>query len=285
MRAVRNHDLLCLRQQQGLALPVVLWIFLLLSLMFAGFSYAVRTETAITTQLVNTSKTKSAANAGLQLAVQRLLQQKEERLDDHIIEVPDEFNGVKLQVSIVNESGRIDLNQASEELLIMLFQNHVSSDEELYTVVDSLLDWRDDEVNNREFETVNDLMQIKGMTIDLMNAVRPMVTVYSGENRVTPHLSPPNLLQLLSGQPQETLETLRRQIHNSPVNEVAELLANTPQHLISDKMGDVYTIEVEARLQGDAKTRLSAVIKLVEGQYKPYTTLSLKELEKLDFIQ
>ena len=289
-----------------MALPVVLWIFLLLSLMFSGYSYSVRTETAITQQLLNSARTRAAADAGAQLAIERLLSKDSEyevTPDDPVYE--DSFNDIQLRIAVINESGRVDLNKAPEELLDILLQSFIADEDERITILDSLLDWRDTDSEprdygaedndyaamglpygaaDRSFNSVDELMLVNGMTPELFDALRGTITVHSGAVKLNPGLAPRKLLLALSGYSQANTELLQQQWKENELDDTATLLANIPATLISKRVNNVYTIEVKANLPGSATTRLSAVIKLVGDQDYPYTVLSWKEVENLDFI-
>lgn len=288
-------------------MPVVLWIFILLSLMYSGYSYSVRTETAMTQQLMQSARTRAAADAGVQMAIERLLSAKQENemtLSDPVYE--DVFNGINLRIAIFNESGRVDLNKASAELLDILLEDAVPESQERMTIIDSLLDWRDADNETRDFgaedddysamgksygaadaalSSVDELLRINGMTVELFNSLKAMFTVYSGAAVFNPGLSPKMLLRSLSGHDDYSVEAVLQNWHLSTLEETAALLGNIPANLISKKIGNIYNIEVEASLESGAKTRLSTIIKLVDNLARPYNLLSWREVEQLDFIQ
>lgn len=67
-------------QSRGMALVVVLWILVLLSLMAASFTKSTRTEINITRNLIDNAKAESAAEAGIYRAVLALLGQTYEEV-------------------------------------------------------------------------------------------------------------------------------------------------------------------------------------------------------------
>ena len=290
-----------------MALPVVLWIFILLSLMYSGYSYSVRSDTAITQQLLQSARTRAAADAGVQMAIDRLLFAKEENetaISEPVFE--DVFNGIDLRIAIVNESGRIDLNKAPVELLDFLLQDFVPEQQERMTIVDGLLDWRDSDNDARDYgaedddytamglpyeaadsqlTSVDELLRINGMTAELFNSLKIIFTVHSGQASFNPGLSPKMLLLALSGHNDSSVESIRSSWHLTTLQETAALLGNIPVNLISKRTGNVYNIEVEASVESGSKTRLSTIIELVDNQVRPYNLLSWREVEQLDFIQ
>jgi hypothetical protein len=112
------------------------------------------------------------------------------------------------------------------------------------------------------------------MTPDIFEELRGMITVHSGRSTITPKLAPPKLLQALTGEgPEVSREELQE-----------ELQSTMPSILLSDRSSRAYTVEVKASMPGAATTRLSAVVELGGDRYRPYTVLSWKEVEKLNFI-
>ncbi len=58
-----------LRGQRGLALVVVLWVLVLLSLIAASFTKTTRTEVNITRNLIDNAKAEALADAGVYRAI------------------------------------------------------------------------------------------------------------------------------------------------------------------------------------------------------------------------
>jgi len=292
------------RYQRGMALPVVLWIFLLLSLMFSGYGYSIRTETAMTRQIIEVTKTRAAAEAGVQYAITQLMTDDEDSFPGKVYS--HSFNGIHLRYAMINESGRIDLNAASENLLDILFQTIASSTEEAAQLLDSLLDWRDNDAERRPFgaedegnvalampyaaadtelKSVDELMLVQGMTPELFDILRGMVTVHSEAEKINLSQAPAELLLALAGLKADAIaekKSDQQQFNHAELVEV--LTANLPADLLSNQVNDTYHIEVEASMKSGTKSRLSIILRLVDTAQKPYTVLSWKEVEKLDFI-
>ncbi len=62
-----------MRGQRGLALVVVLWVLVLLSVMAASFTYATRTEVNLTRNLIEAAEAEALADAGVYQAIYALL--------------------------------------------------------------------------------------------------------------------------------------------------------------------------------------------------------------------
>ena len=61
------------RCEKGIALVIVLWIVVLLSIMAASFAYSMRTETTLTTFAMERAQARALAEAGIAYAAQKLL--------------------------------------------------------------------------------------------------------------------------------------------------------------------------------------------------------------------
>ncbi len=104
--------------RRGLALVVVLWVLVLLSLIAASFTRATRTEVNVTRNLVDNAKAEALAEAGVYLAILALLDPdpaQRPRPDGTPWKVA--FGGAEITVSVQDEGGKIDLNHAPDELL------------------------------------------------------------------------------------------------------------------------------------------------------------------------
>ena len=107
---------------RGLALVMVLWVLVLLSVIAAGFTATTRTEMRLVANLVDGARAEAHAEAGVCRAILALLEPDEThhwRADGTVYTVP--FEGGEVLISIQDESGKIDLNQAPPELLRGLF--------------------------------------------------------------------------------------------------------------------------------------------------------------------
>lgn len=291
---------------RGLALPVVLWILLLITVMATSYSYSVRTETAMTQQLIAATRARAAAEAGVQGAINRLLTSKKTDLSSSTGQVYDEdFEAIQLRVAVLNVSGRIDLNKASEGLLEAMLQAHLSADDAPEDLVQAILDWRDSDSDRRPlgaeeedyrdaglaygpanapFSRVDELALVLGMTPDLFASMRGLVTVHSGSAGINPALAPREVLLILPGQSEQSVDLyLEERTAEGSIKNV-RLLGDTPTAFLSKKTGKIYSIEVEARMESGARNRLSTIINLSDGPTRPYTVLSWKEVESLRLI-
>jgi general secretion pathway protein K len=241
----RGSDM-ALGNRRGIALLAVLGALVLLSVIAAAFVTETRTETKL-------ARNAALADAGVQRAVLALLDTRGEgdKDDDEDEEEDDEdeedeedeedrapgpaavagwrvdgtvyrwtFAGEEVLISVQDETGRIDLNRAQEELLRGLFESVGVEAEEAGALVDAIADFRDEDdltrlsgaedddyraaglawgAKDARFETVAELQQVLGMTRELYEQVAPLVTVYSKRPGIQPRVAPRGVLLALPG--------------------------------------------------------------------------------------
>ena len=111
------------RSQRGVALILVMWAAIILSVVAASFILDRRTETMIVGNSISIARAQEAADAGIERAV------FEAYRNDNAPDIwkrdgaPHEwqFDGVPVRVVMRDESAKIDINTASDALLKGLF--------------------------------------------------------------------------------------------------------------------------------------------------------------------
>ena len=200
-------------RQQGVALVLVLWVVTLLSVIAGNFAFSMRGEAQIARNLLSTAQAQAQADAGVHRAWYELMKPPTELnrwIGDgspHDLGLTD---GV-LRVSIQDESGKIDLNTASEGLLVGLFRSVGKTQESAVALADCVQDWRDaDKLKrlhgaeeaeyvaagksyappNAPFETIDELQRVLGMTPQVFRLLEPALTVYSKQPGVNTAVAP-----------------------------------------------------------------------------------------------
>lgn len=184
---------------QGAALIVVLWLVLLLTLLAtaaSSISVSHRRSAALYAQSIAAEETMDSATRLVLLAViASPFRQQVSVLSSQSITLFD----TSVLVTVEREEGRIDLNSASQDLLLALFATNGWSDIDARSMAARIIDWRDsDDVpepfgaelpeyrtahrnygpRNARFESVDELRQVLGgekIGPTLMNSF----TVYS----------------------------------------------------------------------------------------------------------
>jgi len=194
-----------------------------LSVIVGEFCYAMRTELNIARNFKEETQAYYAARAGLcqglkmvienELRPQEIMRIEEgvQTGDEEDVEVreqvrinvklpPAPFGRVGYELMIGNESGKVNLNQAGPELLMMMLNGFEMEDADREIIVDSIQDWRDEddlhrvngaetdyykslrppyEAKNGPFDSVEELLLVKGVTPELFySGLKDLVTVY-----------------------------------------------------------------------------------------------------------
>jgi general secretion pathway protein K len=190
----RNKSPACLNQR-GVALLVVLWIFIFLLVVAFDFSASVREEATAAHRFSDETQGYYIALAGFERGVYEFLQQSTAR--DATQKKADIFDGDwreealgsgAFRVRWVDEAGKININRADEETLRRIFTNLGVEEPNRAILVDSIMDWRDPDdlhrasgaeneyyrsltpsytAKNGPFDTVEDLLWVRGMTAEL----------------------------------------------------------------------------------------------------------------------
>lgn len=222
---MRRTQRLCIRfprAERGIALIIVLWILTLLMLISSSFIHAMRTEINIVGNSVTRAKLEAAANAGVQRAILEIFKppQIPDRWNTFGVPQAWSFNGQTMQVSIVDESGKIDINVGNEALMRGLFRSQGASEDEAVALMDAILDWRDaDNVRrlrgaeeaeyaatgllykpaNATFQSIEELRLVIGMTPALYQRLAPLITIYSRHGGINSQIASREVLRAIPG--------------------------------------------------------------------------------------
>lgn len=262
--------------ERGIALVVVLWLVALLSLMAVSQSAAVRTETLVVGNLVESANARAAAYAGLQLAIADLvkpLAARDMSSDGSLYSL--QFDAAQLFVAITDESGKVDLNAAPATLFARLLAASGVEQERRQALVDAILDWRDRDnlrrlngaeeeeyriaglaygPRNAPFQSLEELALVLGVDPLLYHALVPNLTIYSGSPDINRAAAPPALLEALTATEGEEELFIDREVGDVPENGSLE------SRVVS--AGSMFTIDVEAQLASGVRERLAAVVRL-----------------------
>jgi general secretion pathway protein K len=155
---------------RGVALVIVLWIMVILSVIALEFSYSMRIETELTKNFSDGQRAYFGARAGVERAVKEILRsQKALKLLGDIKEEPlwnlrgepNHFmiGDTEIEVAIEPENARINLNDIPNELLREIIAGMGLTEEKIGTVIDSLLDWQDGDNLHRMMGAEKDYYQ------------------------------------------------------------------------------------------------------------------------------
>jgi len=280
------------RGARGAALLLVLWLIALLTALVGAFALTAQIEGLQGRVLVRGLSASGAARAGVEYALTRV------GLDDPRRQWQADgrphawrYAGAEIAVRIVDENGKVDLNQAELPLLTGLLRTLGLEQMEAARLAAAILDWRDFDsltqpaggaedgdyasagraygAKDAEFESIAELEQVLGFTPALYARIAPHVTVYSGRPQPDPAFASAQVLDAM-GLDGAALVDQRRRI--DPVT------GQSPAAL-SDRSG-TYSIDSRARLAGGGGESVLRVVVRAGGNAVPgmaYTALRWEE--------
>ena len=210
------------RAQRGIALIIVLWITTLLMLIASSFIYAMRTDVNIVSNSLARARLEAAADAAVQRGIFEMFKppQLPGRWTTDGVAQMWSFQGVSVDVSMTDESGKIDINTAADELLRGLFLAQGIKEDEAAAITDAILDWRDQDSlkrlrgaeeaeylaagysykpANAAFQSNEELRLVMGMTPELYDKVASLITIYSRQPGINASIAARGVLRALPG--------------------------------------------------------------------------------------
>ena len=209
---------------RGIALFLVLWILMLLTVIVGEFCHAMRTEVNIVRNFKEEAEAYYIARAGVAIGINELLklltrpaavapvagEGEEEPEGPWRINrsMPDfSYGGGSFRIRMMDEGGKVNLNRAGPGLLKAMLSGFELSEEEKEIIVDAIQDWRDSDnfhrlngaeedyyqslpepyhVRNGDFSSPGELLLVRGITPEMFErGLKDMVTVFPG-NPKTP---------------------------------------------------------------------------------------------------
>jgi len=176
----------------GLALPAVLWTLAAITLMLGAMVRFARVETQLTATLLARLQADAYLQAGVTYVVAALEQ------DARAANAPPLFSrlvldGQPIELAIVNAAGLVDINFASEPLLLQLLQTALGwSTERARAVVQAR-----GALAQPAYATLADVRKALRLTEDEWQTLQSLVTVHAGRSGVNLWLAPVEVLSLL----------------------------------------------------------------------------------------
>jgi general secretion pathway protein K len=208
--------------QRGIALVIVLWLLVLMTVIAASHARVIRTETRLASNQVDAGKARALAEAGAHHAILELL------VSDADLRWPANGSVQRLRyvegevaIAIRDARGLVDINKASAATLDRVLAGLGLAKAERQVLVDATLDWRDKDdlkhLNGAEdddyrragmkwaardgaFSSVEEFRYVMGMTNPVFERLLPYLTVHSGQANVSLDHAPPWLVTVLSDQ-------------------------------------------------------------------------------------
>jgi general secretion pathway protein K len=230
-----------------------------------SFSFLTRTETLATLSFKGGIEKKFLAEAGIERAMTEMIYKRQNPVNLETGEddawradgtpYSDQLGSGTYMVSILDESGKIDLNTLNDSSAIIfknLLVNAGVKDEDADTIVDSTLDWRDADdlhrlhgaendyymslpnpykAKNADFDTVEELLMVKGMTPEILygsegaKGIINFLTVNSKSVAINLNAAPLEVLAALPGMTPEIAAGIIEYRTEKPIQGIQDVQA------------------------------------------------------------
>ena len=272
------------RRQKGIALVIVLWILLLVTISTGAYTLMARMDQLEAHTVISGTRARLAAEAAINLAVLSL------RDPDELTRLvsdgrPYEFQvqDVLVEIQVTDERGKVDINAVDETTLTQLFQgNGLEGDDALYLAA-AVLDWADvDEMErangaelpayesaglevgpgNRPFLMIEELLQVLGMPWELFKKIEPALTVFSESGTPDPAYAPLEALLALPDMTEEdALNFIEERQSQDATTGVGATLPNG-QVAMARGRGLTYSVLAKATLPNGVWDQVEATVRL-----------------------
>lgn len=259
----------------GAALLLVLWLIVLLTGLVGGFAMLARIEGLQGRSLTRGLVAESAARAGVEYALTRVAL-VDPRLQWQADGRPYQwrFADAQVEVSLIDEGGKLDINQADVALLGALLRAVGGEQAQSDRLAAAIVDWRDiDQLSqpagggedpdyssaglpygakDADFESVAELEQVLGFTPAIYARIEPHVTVFSGRPRPEPAFASAEVLEALGMNGKEVVAQRRR---SDPAS------GGAPGAPLNGSASSTYSIDSRAQLADGRVAVLRVVVR------------------------
>ena len=288
------------RRERGWALISVLWVTAMLGMMAA----ATQDLTVTSVRTERRALTRAHLDADLDAATVRAILALDDarpgfrwRIDSQ--PYPFSFDGVNMVVTIQDEDGKFDLNEADDDTLAPLFQAAGADQKTANILADRIVEWRTEANSNDthtlhggtdadyaaagvpwrprhdDFQSISELQMVLGVTRQLYEKVRPSVTVYSRNDSPDEDVAPRSVLNALyPGNPGQVDSIMSQHagVAGQANVDTSDSDGDSSGATVSsgtDLSGRAFEIDVEATYNGRHMVRRTVVL-MTGDNTKPY---------------
>ena len=287
-------------RQRGVALVLVLWILLLVTISTGAYTLMARMDQLEAHTILSGTRARLAAEAGMNLALLSLRDP-----DETVRLVPDGrpneflYQGSVVEVRVTDERGKLDINAADELTLANLFIGNGMEPDKAELLAAAVMDWRDEDelerVNgaeedaylaaglelgpaNRPFIMTEELLQVIGMDYDFYRKLEPGITVFSRAGEPDPAFAP---VEALMAMPDITYTEAQDFVEQRNSRQPGDSLGTElPNGLVVMEQGRgvTYSIQARATMPNGVWEQLQATIRLGGTRSgRPYRVLRWRE--------
>ena len=279
-------------RQRGIALIAVLWVTAFLTIIASTVAYQSRSSLQMTKNRIDTLKVKQAVEGAILITIADLVNAPESlrgfkrgRFGQYVVDK------IEVEISLFDESGKIDLNTAPAPILQALLLEVGAGEEFSAQIADAIIDWRDSDEDARAngaedaqyfaaglrygskddfFQRKEELNLVYGVTPQLYAALNPHVTVHTQDFGVNLSAASPLVRRAVNNASQLEEE--------SSITEEDDFLADA-EDFSSLSGGYIYTVEARAKNSNGVYKQYSAIVRLDRGNtYEPFTILNWTQI-------
>ena len=287
-------------KQQGVALVLVLWVIVLLTVIAGSMAMTQRTSASMVSNVKSERIGRALIEAGINFMAVKL-SDVNLPADDNEWPVDGrlhtwEFAGHTIWIGAMPESARINLNKAEGALLLGMLQSIDLDEYQATAIRDAILDWRDRDSDHQlegaeddayrqagrpvgardeQFQSVGELQQVLGVTQDLYKKLAPLLTVYSGQRTVNPLYASGGVLSSVPGVTREDVVNYQ-QLRDEALEQgvpVPDFTAGERQYMANSR-GSVYRVFAELELVGGSKVQGEVVLDTGQRKNRGYKILA-----------
>lgn len=275
--------------QRGFALLSVLWVTAFLAVIAASLSFQSRTNVQLVKNNLEYFKVQQQNKGMILSSVIELLGVQDVANQAALERFHSVSNNTRTTIlRLQDEAGKIDINIASAEMFMSLLVQVGLDHAEATNITNAMLDWRDNDslkrINgaeakqyqqagypyiptNKDYDRIEELQLIFGMTPNIYRKIEPFVTVYSLDLGVNISEASP-LVKLAVQQAPEFRSIFSEE--NELEIDLGEYVTNTG--------GYIFTVSVSSILSSGVNAKTSAIVRLDKGNfYQPFTVLKWKD--------
>lgn len=273
--------------QRGSILVVTLWSVGVVAALLVAILGGARTESLVTRNAVALARAQVAAEGATEIALARLLARRAEGRAAFAGDAEPWSDGdISGRWSVIDENGRIDLNEAPWEMLAGLVRAIGRDETEAGVLACHVLAYRGAvdprcpalgvALEGRLFAAPGQLAALPGADPDLLAALLPHVTVHSGALGIDPGAASREALLAVPGHSPGLVDHFlaRRAMRMAQGDDASVHDVLPPSRYLSASPGEVFTIHAEAVLSGGAVQRVERVVRLTGEAQRPWRTLA-----------
>lgn len=281
--------------QRGVALIAVLWVLAFLATIASTVAHQSRSSLQITKNRIDQLKVKQAVESAVLFAIADLINTSNDNVYAQN-QLNNEYQNIDIKLSYFDEAGKVDLNSVPASVMVSLLNEVGVAEEQSLAISDAILDWRDEDSLRRvdgaedsdyaangylygssdaEFERIEELKLIYGMSEEIYNAISPYVTVYTQDYGVNLSVSSKVVQTAVNN------ATTLGEIDSSVVDEddVREDDFDDEERFTSLTQGYIYTIKASATAKSGVSHKISTTVRLDRGNiYEPFTILKWMQI-------